>query len=303
MLDVIVAGAGPAGLQAALTLGRARRRVLVCDSGEPRNTFTGVVHGFLSRDGVDPTDLREIALDELRRYPTVELRRATITDARSTGDAFSATLDDGTQLSARKLILATGLVDDLSAPEGLAEIWGRAAFHCVYCDGFERADRPLAVIDSGPAATFVALHATRWSDDVVLVTGRRADLGDEDRARLSRRGIPVNEQPIQRLEVDGDAARIVFADGATLDGRTIFVHPPTRQRSDLALRLGCNALDDGSIEVNDFGQTTVPGVYAAGDMARRPAFPFPAAQVIHAASSGGIAAVVADRELLWAEVQ
>lgn len=131
MFDVIVAGGGPGGLQAALTLGRARRRVLVCDSGEPRNSVTAVMHGFLTRDGLDPAEMRRIAEDELRRYPSIELRRVRIASAWSSDDSFHVTLDDGAEGSARKLILATGVVDELPALEGLAQLWGRAAFHCV----------------------------------------------------------------------------------------------------------------------------------------------------------------------------
>lgn len=303
MFDVIVAGGGPGGLQAALTLGRARRRVLVCDSGEPRNSVTAAMHGFLTRDGLDPAEMRRIAEDELRRYPSIELRRVRIASAWSSDDSFHVTLDDGAEESARKLILATGVVDELPALEGLAQLWGRAAFHCVLCDGFEHADQPLAVIDSGPAGAFFALQVRRWSDDVVLLTNGARELGGEDRARLSAQGIALREQPIAHLEADGEAARIVLADGPALGGRTVFLHPPTRQRSDLAARLGCAMLEDGSIEVNDFGQTSVPGLFAAGDIARRSSQPQPAAQVIHAASSGGVAAVMADRELLWAEVQ
>jgi thioredoxin reductase len=303
MYDVIIAGGGPAGLEAALILGRARRRVLLCDSGEPRNTVTGVVHGFLSREGVDPAELRRIARDELARYPSVELRDVAIEMVRAEDDRFTATLADGTEETAAKLFLATGLVDELPQIPGLEELWGRRAFHCAYCDGFERSDQPIGVIDSGDSAGFYGLQLSNWSPDVVLCTNGGDALPAEDRARLSVRGVQVRSEPIESLGAEADGVRIAFAAGEPLRRHTIFIRPPTHQRSDLAARLGCNALDDGSVEVNDFGQTSVPGVYAVGDMARRPALPFPAAAVIHAASAGGIAAVVADRELLWAEVE
>lgn len=299
MYDVIVAGGGPAGLQAALTLGRARRRVLLCDTGEPRNAVTGVIHGFLSRDGIDPVELRRIAIEELSRYPTVELRPIAVVAGQANAGVCTVTLADGVQETASKLILATGVVDELPAIPGLEHLWGLSAFHCAYCDGFERSDEPLAVIDAGPGAAFYALQMSGWSEDVVLCTNGPAELPDEERARLSARRIDLRQETITRLE--GDVrARIVFADGPPLDRYAIFIRPPTRQHSDLAAQLGCNALEDGSIEVNDFGQTSVPGVFAAGDMARRPAMPFPAAQAIHAASAGGIAAVVADLELISA---
>lgn len=303
MFDVIVAGGGPAGLQAALTLGRARRRVLVCDTGEPRNTVTGVIHGFLSRDGIDPAELRRIAHEELRRYPTVELRPVAIVTGRGEGGRFTVTLADGAEEAAGKLVLATGVVDELPAISGLEDIWGRRAFHCAYCDGFERRDRPLAVIDSGPGASFYALQMRGWSPDVVLCTNGPVEMPDEERVLLAARDIPMREDAITLLEGSDDGVRMVFAGATPLQRHAIFIRPPTRQRSDLAAQLGCNALDDGSVEVNDFGQTSVPGVYAAGDMARRPAMPFPAAQAIHAASAGGIAAVVADLELISTPVE
>lgn len=302
MFDVIVVGGGPAGLQAALTLGRARRRVMLCDTGEPRNTVTGVIHGFLSRDAIDPAELRRIAEEELRRYPTVELRPIAVATGRIKDGDVTVTLTDGAEETAAKLILATGVVDELPAIPGLEDLWGRSAFHCVYCDGFERRDQPLAVVDSGPGASFYALQLRGWSPDVVLCTNGPAEMSDEERVGLSARGIGLREEAIVRMEAS-DGARIVFADVPPLERHAIFIRPPTRQRSDLAAQLGCNALEDGSIEVNDFGQTTVPSVYAAGDMARRPAMPFPAAQAIHAASAGGIAAVVADLELVSTSVE
>jgi thioredoxin reductase len=301
--DVIIAGGGPAGLQAALVLARARRRVLLCDTGEPRNSVTGVMHGFISRDGVDPAELRRIATEELRRYPTVELREVAITKARAENGRFAVSLPDGAGATGIRLILATGVIDQLPAIPGLEALWGTAAFHCAYCDAFELRDQPLAVIESGATAGFEALGLGDWSGDLVLCTDGGPQLPGEDRAHLAAAAVAVRTEPIARVEPDRDGVRIVFNDGAPLERRAVFTHPPTSQRSDLAAQLGCHALEDGSIEVNDFGQTSVPGVYAAGDMARRATMPFPAAQAIHAASAGGIAAVVAHRELIWAEIE
>jgi thioredoxin reductase len=303
MFDVIIAGGGPAGLQAALVLGRARRRVLLCDSGEPRNTVTGAMHGFITRDGVDPAQLRKIARRELTEYPTVEIREVPIRAAEPQQDGFAVTLDGGARELARKLILATGVFDQLPAIPGLERLWGSAAFHCEYCDAYELSDQPLAVIDSDPSAAFSTLGMRDWSENLVLCTNGAVTLSPEDRGRLTASEITVREEPIARLDPKRDGARIVFTQGSALERRAIFTRPPSRQRSALAAQLGCNALDDGSIEVNDFGQTSVPGVYAAGDMAIRPSLPFPAAQAIHAASAGGIAAVIAHRELIWHEIE
>jgi thioredoxin reductase len=159
------------------------------------------------------------------------------------------------------------------------------------------------VIESGANAGLYAIQLSNWSPDVVLCTNGRAELGDDDRARLSACGVALRPEAIARIEADGDGVGIVFTDGRSLARQVIFIRPPTHQRSDLAAQLGGNVLEDGSIEVNDFGQTSVPGMFAAGHMARRPTMPFPAARAIHAASAGGIAAVAADRELLWAAIE
>lgn len=305
MYDVIIAGGGPAGLEAALILGRARRRVLLCDTGEPRNATVRSMHGFLSRDGFDPAELRRLAREQLEPYDTVERRQLAVAAADRAKNGFAVTLDDGGEELAKRIILATGVVDELPPIDGLVELWGRSVFNCPFCDGWELRDAPLSVIGAGAAGAWYALHLAGWSRDLVLCTGAaRDEIADEDRRRLSGRGVSLREDPIVRVEAldETSGVRIVFADGAPLERRAIFTRPPTRQRSDLAAQLACKALEDGSIEVNDLGQTSVPGVYAAGDMARRPGMPFPAAQVIHAASAGGVAAAMSEREIFQDEV-
>jgi thioredoxin reductase len=237
--DFVVVGAGPAGLQAALALGRARRRVLLCDSGEPRNAVTGVMHGFLSRDGIDPAELRRVAAEELRRYPTVELRTVGVETALPVDGGFGVTLAGGVEEAASKLILATGVVDELPLIAGLEELWGRATCHCAYCDAFERSDKRIAVVEAGANAGFYAMRLGHWSADVVLCTNGPAELPEEDRARLSARDIAVRAEAIARLEADGDGVRIVFTDGPSLARQVIFIRPThaPAQRSRRSARL------------------------------------------------------------------
>jgi thioredoxin reductase len=303
MLDVVIVGGGPAGLNAALLLGRARRRVLVCDTGAPRNAPVAHLHGFLSRDGLPPSELGRIGREQLGAYGSVELRQVQVEAAgtASDGDGFVVTLADGTREAARRLLLASGVVDQLPAIDGLAGLWGRSVFNCPYCDGWEVRDQPLAVLGADQRALQLALHLTRWSDDVVWCSNGplAAPLQEAAGAQLAARGVRLHQEPIVRLEgADGQLARIVLATGEAVERRAGFLHPPTRQRSALPGQLGCVLLEDGSVSVGDFGQTSVPGVFAAGDMVRRPTMPVPGAQIVIAAAEGAIAAIAIDQDLL-----
>jgi thioredoxin reductase len=172
-IDVVIVGGGPAGLNAALTLGRARRSVLLVDSGRPRNAPAQAVHGFLTRDGLPPAELRRIGRQQLAAYPTVEVRDTEVLDVRIVGEpsgGFLVTLAEGSVTRARRLLLATGLVDQLPPIDGLAELWGNSVLHCPYCHGFEVRGQALAVLGGDPRAIQLAAHLTRFSPDVALCT-------------------------------------------------------------------------------------------------------------------------------------
>jgi thioredoxin reductase len=297
--DAVIVGTGPAGLSAALTLGRARRETLVIDGGPGRNAPSDRVHNFLSRDGIAPTDLRNIALEQLSAYSTVEIREGLADRATAVDAEFELALAGGHRVRAERLLLATGVLDELPAIAGLAERWGHGVVHCPYCHGWERRDLPLAVLALGEAGVRQAIHLRRFSPDVVLCLGADFELDEDQRKLLSASDVTVVDQPL--VGVGGAGATVQwldFADGSRLDRSALFVHAPLRQRSDLPTQLGCQILDDGAVEINDLGQTSVPGVYAAGDMARRPTLPLAGAQVILAAAEGTLAAIVIDQELL-----
>jgi thioredoxin reductase len=300
MIDAMIAGAGPGGLSAALCLARAGRQVLVADGGSWRNVSSDTLHNFLSRDGVTPAKLRASALAQLRRYPSVKVQPVSADSVEGESGSFRVALSDGRVAQAHRLLLATGVEDVLPGIPGLAERWGQSVVHCVYCHGWERAGLTLGVLAVDEWAVHEAVHVARFSDDVTLYTNGGFAMTADQRELLQARQVAVRDEVLASLDGPGASLkRLVFTDDSTAACQALFCRAPTRQRSDLAARLGCRVLDDGKVEVNEFGQTTRPGVYAVGDMARTAANPFTAQQLVTAAAEGVIAAEVIDQELLY----
>lgn len=262
MHDVIVVGGGPAGLSAALLLGRCNRRVLVCDSGEYRNARSRGVHGFLSRDGTAPAELLQAARDQLAPY-AVELLRVRVTRAARKDRGFELTLDDGRRLCGRKLLLATGLVDVLPELPGAADLWGRGVYACPYCDAWEHRDTPLAAY--GREGAELALTLQTWSKDVTLLTGGEP-LPDGDADKLREADVAVVTDAVGRLVGDDDGlARIELADGRALECRAMFLKQGRRQHSDLARQLGVPVDDQEGVTCGQSESTSIQGLYVAGD--------------------------------------
>lgn len=268
--DVVIVGAGPAGLSAALVLGRACRRVRVFDHGRPRNARSRALHGFLTRDGIPPLDLLRIGRDELDRYETVRIEDVEVVDAvRRDAGTFQVTLADGRTVASRKLLIATGVVDRVPAIAGLDELYGRSVFHCPYCDGWELRGQPLAVYGQGPRGYGLALELTGWSHDLALCTDGPGDLDRDARDNLARKGIRLIETHVTRLEGrDGRLERVVFGDGSAIERRALFFTTGQVQRSDLARKLGCAFNDKGTVRTAPYETTGVPGLYVAGDASR-----------------------------------
>ena len=284
--DCIIVGGGPAGLSAALILGRARRRVLVLDAGTPRNHCSAGMHGYLTRDGIPPAEFLRVARDELEPYDGVVWRDAEAVDAEAVSGGFGVRTASGDRLETSTLLLATGVVDDIPAIDGIERFYGRTVHHCPYCDGWEHRDQPIAVYGCDDVAARYALAMTVWSRDVSFCTNGYPGVSPELGAELSAQGIPVYPQKIIRLEGAGDQlARIVLDDGCVLERAALFFSTGQRQRSGLAAMLGCRFTEAGAVATGDSEATDVPGLFVAGDASRD------AQLVIVAAAEGALAAV------------
>lgn len=292
MYDVIIVGAGPAGLSAALMLGRCRRRVLVCDTGRPRNAASRAMHGYLSRDGIPPAEFLEIARQQMRQYETVEFRGVEVLHAECNHGRFHVTLPDGVRLTARKLLIATGVVDNLPSIPGFRELYGVGVFHCPYCDGWEVRDQPLAVYGRGARGLGLSLELTGWSRDLVLCTDGPAELEGDDLARLTRNGIIVREDRVARLEGTSALERIVFDSGDALVRSAVFFTTGQTQQSELARTLGCEINEKGTVRTGKYETTHLPGLYVAGDASRAVQW------VVVAAAEGAEAAFAINTDLL-----
>ena len=293
MFDVLVVGGGPAGLSAALMLGRCRRRVLVCDLGQPRNRRSDALHGYLTRDGISPADFNDLGRRELPGYG-VELRTVGVTGARWDDDSFTVSLAGGSDERARYLLIATGVVDDLPATSGFRECYGRSLFHCPYCDGWEVRDRRLAAFGSGQRVAGLALALKTWSADVVACTnGTRLEAAQ--RRRLANNDVPVRAERIVGLEHDdGVMTAIAFSAGEPLACDAMFFTTDQHPQSDLAIKLGCTLTRKGTVKTGTLCDTNVARIFVAGDASRD-------AQFVVVAAAEGVKAALAINQALQAE--
>ena len=269
--DCVIAGGGAAGLSAALVLGRARRQVLVVDTGAQSNLAAHGIGGLLGFDGVPPATLYARGRSELEKYPSVEIRSGEVITGTASDSGFTLELADGESLRARRVLLAMGMRYESPAVPGLAELWGSSVFHCPFCHGWEVRDQPLAVLASGERAMHMARLLRGWSDDVVLLTNG-TELSADTRACLDAGGVPVDDRAIAQLtSAEGELEAVVFADGSRLPRRGLLVATTLHQRSVLASKLGVKFAEPGpvsaeAIEIDAMYRTSVPGVFAAGDV-------------------------------------
>ncbi len=286
-LDVAIVGAGPAGLTAAVWLGRCRRSVLVLDDGRPRNHASHAIHGWLGSEGIDPAELRRRGRLEAEAYG-VEFRDIRVEDARREHGGFVLDLADGTVIHARRLVLATGLTDTLPDVAGIADWYGRGVHHCPYCDAWDYRDGPIGVVGPGTKGLDLAHVLRQWSEDVIWFANGRSD--DAQAGQAEQAGIRVRRERMLRVEgADGRLTQIVLRNGEVVPRNSLFFVSRRAQRSDLPERLGCR-IDRGRVVANRL-QGVSHGLYVAGDAARDVQF------AVVAAAEGARAAYAIDRSL------
>jgi thioredoxin reductase len=291
VFDVVIIGGGPAGLSAALLLGRCRRRVLVCDAGRPRNARARELHGFLTRDGTPPLELLRLGRDELTPYG-VELRAIEVTGITRRKDSFDIRLANRSSVSGRMVLVASGIRDELPPVPGLDDCYGISAHHCPYCDGWEAREKRIAVIGHGQGGAGLALSLKTWSDQVVLCANGPARLTPAQRTQLRRHRIAVHESRIQTIEHHAGRVRhVVMAGGAQVACDEIFLLTRQHPQCPLPEKLGCAVTARGVVKTDRFGATGVAGLYVVGDASRDVQF------AVVAAAEGAKAAVAINKAL------
>ncbi|MNI03807.1 Thioredoxin reductase [compost metagenome] len=290
--DCVIIGGGPAGLNAALVLGRARKNVLVIDEGRPRNAVTRETHGFLTRDPISPSEFRRIAKEQIRSYPSVDFVEDAAKSITGTDGNFQITTIQGQTYRTKKLLFAVGMKDLPVDIKGLAAVYGKSAFICPYCDGWELRDQPLVLIVKGADALHLAKVISGWTNHFTICTNGPDDLTDAQREELNQHNIPIFDSPIQSVESnEGRVQQVVLNDGTRITCTGIFFRPKLITGSDLPQVIGCQITESGTVIVDNLGKTSVPGIFSAGDAASQ------LHQAIVAASLGSLAGVGINNEL------
>lgn len=290
--DVIIIGGGPAGLNAAVVLGRCRRKVLVFDTAQQRNRWSHGMHNYLTQDGILPTDFIKICQEEIKRYG-VQLQHKRIIKARRNDDGiFVVRTEDEVVHYAKKLLIATGLADNVPPIEGFLELYGKSVFHCPYCDGWEVRDQKLGVYAKNKNGGDLAMALKGWSPHVTLYTDGGHKLKPKQEEQLAALSIPVVRLPIARLIGKGDKLqKVAFKNGEMRDCDALFFVNGYTQQCNLAETFDCEVSSKGVIVTNRFQQTSTPGLYVAGDADKDMHL------VVVAASEGAKAGVTINKEL------
>lgn len=298
LFDCAIIGGGPAGLNAALVLGRAIRNVVLFDNNKPRNAVTQESHGFITRDGISPTEFRQIAHKEISRYPTVEYKNTEVISVIKNQMTFELVTSMDEKYQSKTIIISTGLKDILPSIDNISDFFGKSLFSCPYCDGWELKDRPLVVIVEEQKQ---GLHFTQtiynWSKDLIVCTNGKIILSSEQKDLLQSKGIKIIEHKIKKfVGQNGQIEQLVFEDGETISREGGFLLPQWIQSTDFGKLLGCENNSLSGIATDSFGRTNIAGVYAAGD-----ASVIVPAQLIIAAAEGSQAAIGVNMDLTQQE--
>jgi thioredoxin reductase len=291
--EVVIIGGSFSGLSAAMSLGRSMRKVLIIDNQQPCNIQTPHSHNFLTQDGKPPLEILAEARRQLEAYPTVEFINDTAISASKSEDLFGIKLKENGEVKAPKLVLAWGLKDDTSKIEGLAECWGISVIHCPYCHGYEVKNQPTAIIANGNEAFEYLKMINHWTKNLTLLTNGSSTLTEEQSQKIQSKGTQIIENQITKINhLAGNVASISLNNAEDFPISVIYHRTPFAQKSDIATQLGCEFDEMGLIKVNDFQQTNLKGVFAAGDNTT------PLRQVANAVAKGSLAGVMANRELI-----
>ncbi|MBW4850629.1 NAD(P)/FAD-dependent oxidoreductase [Bacillus safensis] len=297
LLDCAIIGGGPAGLNAALVVGRGRKQVIVFDDELPRNRVTQESHGFITNDGMTPFEIRQAGEADLQKYPNIQIKRSRINDIQKREEFFTLLTHEGDIFEAKKIILATGLQDILPEIEGIHDVYGKTLFSCPFCDGWELKDKALALIAENQRALHMAKLISNWTKDLIVFTNGHG-LAEEDKSLLTEHSIQVIDVPIVSIDHDnGELRSLQLANGETVKREGGFVASEFKQSAPFAEKLGCQMTKNAGIETDILGRTTVSGVFACGDNLGGPA------QLVLAAAAGSQAGMGVIHELVQEKFQ
>lgn len=297
LLDCAIIGGGPAGLSAALVVGRGRKQVIVFDDELPRNRVTQESHGFITNDGMTPFEIRQAGEADLQKYPNITIKRSRIVDIQKKEESFTLLTHEGDAFEAKKIILATGLQDILPEIEGIHDVYGKTLFSCPFCDGWESKDKALALIAENQRALHMAKLLSNWTKDLIVFTNGHV-LAEEDKTLLTAHSIQVIDVPIVSIDHDnGQLRSLQLANGEIVNREGGFVASEFKQSAPFAEKLGCQMTKNAGIETDILGRTTVSSVFACGDNLGGPA------QLVLAAAAGSQAGMGVIHELVQEEFQ
>jgi thioredoxin reductase len=293
LFDVIIIGGSYAGLSAAMSLGRSLRTTLVIDNGKPCNIQTPHSHNFLTQDGSSPSKISTLAKNQVEEYETIEFCDGRAISAQNTDFGFEITIENGEKFNSKKLIVATGIIDQIPNIKGFKESWGISLVHCPYCHGYEYKGKKTGIIANGDKAIHISSLVKNLTEDVTILTREKANFTGEQLEKLKNNQIKIIETEITELKHEnGYVKSLVFEDGKEIDFETVYGAFPFRQHSDIPKSLGCELTDFGHIKTDQFQKTNVPGLFVCGDNSSM------MRSVSNAVMTGNVAGAMVNMELV-----